>query len=386
MDRITGSDALGMMEAYSAVYAPQELTEEQVWEEVELWVNSLVEEGYDLSEYTWEDMYEHYLNEGGAGPRATTAGPTMYGPNDPRRTQSGPYQSRFARPRNAGTSQYRYSVNVGDLGSQYRGQELQAAARARASQVGTPRQGTAGGPTTGGNTPIPARPVAQPSARPPAAQSPARPPAAQPPARPTAAPAGTSRPNAPTRPATPSYSGATGVRPVGTPLPTGAVTPVAGTPAQNATVSAPASRPSLAAQAAELRAMRKASQQRIIAQGGTPATPLVQSFDPFDVVMGYLIDEGYAENEEAASVIMANMSDEWREEIIDEANRAEQELGLSSRERERARNLQGNLSKPIFYQRRNSQLGNKSDSGMNRMHKRLTNKRRKEHEERRGQG
>jgi hypothetical protein len=29
-------------------------------EEVELWVNELVEEGYDLSEYTWEDMFDIY--------------------------------------------------------------------------------------------------------------------------------------------------------------------------------------------------------------------------------------------------------------------------------------------------------------------------------------
>jgi len=32
-------------------------------EEVETWVNSLIEEGYDLSEYTWEDMYEMYVTE-----------------------------------------------------------------------------------------------------------------------------------------------------------------------------------------------------------------------------------------------------------------------------------------------------------------------------------
>ena len=60
MSRLTGSDAKGLMEAYQAVYAPQELTEEQVWEEVENWVNSLLEEGYDLSEYTWDEMYEAY--------------------------------------------------------------------------------------------------------------------------------------------------------------------------------------------------------------------------------------------------------------------------------------------------------------------------------------
>jgi len=66
MSRLTASDVQSMMEAYAAVYAPQEkieLTEEQVWEEVEAWVNSLLEEGYDLSEYTWEEMYEEYLRE-----------------------------------------------------------------------------------------------------------------------------------------------------------------------------------------------------------------------------------------------------------------------------------------------------------------------------------
>ena len=33
-----------------------------VGEEVENWVNSLIDEGYDLSEYTWDDMYEMYVN------------------------------------------------------------------------------------------------------------------------------------------------------------------------------------------------------------------------------------------------------------------------------------------------------------------------------------
>ena len=61
MSRLTGADAYGLMEAYQAVYAPQELTEEQVLEEVETWVNDLIEEGYDLSDYTWEEMYESYL-------------------------------------------------------------------------------------------------------------------------------------------------------------------------------------------------------------------------------------------------------------------------------------------------------------------------------------
>ena len=78
MSRLTGADAYGLMEAYNNVYAPQELTEEQVWEEVETWVNSLLEEGYDLSDYTWEEMFEAYLEEQGgtnrtrSGERATS--------------------------------------------------------------------------------------------------------------------------------------------------------------------------------------------------------------------------------------------------------------------------------------------------------------------------
>ena len=52
MYRLTGKEAFGLMEAYQAVYQP-ELREEQIWEEVENWVHSLLEEGYDLSDYTW---------------------------------------------------------------------------------------------------------------------------------------------------------------------------------------------------------------------------------------------------------------------------------------------------------------------------------------------
>ena len=35
----------------------------KVKEDFELWVNELVEEGYDLSDYTWDKMYEFYLDE-----------------------------------------------------------------------------------------------------------------------------------------------------------------------------------------------------------------------------------------------------------------------------------------------------------------------------------
>ena len=44
----------------------------------------------------------------------------------------------------------------------------------------------------------------------------------------------------------------------------------------------------------------------------------MESYDLFDYMMEYLIDEGYADTNENALVIMANMSEEWRESIIEQ--------------------------------------------------------------------
>ena len=47
-------------------------------EDFEFWVDSLVEEGYDLSDYTWEEMYEAYIEEARAeGVKPYKAGPTQ---------------------------------------------------------------------------------------------------------------------------------------------------------------------------------------------------------------------------------------------------------------------------------------------------------------------
>jgi len=42
-----------------------------------------------------------------------------------------------------------------------------------------------------------------------------------------------------------------------------------------------------------------------------------QSFDLFDVIKGHLLDEGYADTEQAALAIMSNMSEEWKQSIIE---------------------------------------------------------------------
>jgi hypothetical protein len=43
-------------------------------------------------------------------------------------------------------------------------------------------------------------------------------------------------------------------------------------------------------------------------------------YDTFDTVLEHLIAEGYADTNESALVIMANMSEEWRQSILDEGD------------------------------------------------------------------
>ena len=49
----------------------------------------------------------------------------------------------------------------------------------------------------------------------------------------------------------------------------------------------------------------------------TRPTPLKDDVDLFDIVKGHLMSEGYADTEEAALAIMANMSEEWRQSIVE---------------------------------------------------------------------
>jgi hypothetical protein len=48
-----------------------------------------------------------------------------------------------------------------------------------------------------------------------------------------------------------------------------------------------------------------------------PTAFQANSFDPFDVIKGHLLDEGYADTEDAALAIMSNMSEEWKQSIIE---------------------------------------------------------------------
>jgi len=50
-----------------------------------------------------------------------------------------------------------------------------------------------------------------------------------------------------------------------------------------------------------------------------------ENSDFFDIIKGHLLDEGYADTEQAALVIMANMSEEWKQSIVEMALTPEQE-------------------------------------------------------------
>ena len=45
--------------------------------------------------------------------------------------------------------------------------------------------------------------------------------------------------------------------------------------------------------------------------------------DIYDIILSHLLDEGYADTQQAAEAIMVNMSEEWREDIV-EANRGDE--------------------------------------------------------------
>lgn len=60
-----------------------------------------------------------------------------------------------------------------------------------------------------------------------------------------------------------------------------------------------------------------------------------EDVDLYDVILDHLLDEGYADTEENAITIMANMSEEWIDEILDEAK---EEEGKSDYEKRGIRN------------------------------------------------
>jgi hypothetical protein len=273
MSRLTGADAYGLMEAYQAVYAPQELTEEQVWEEVENWVNSLVEEGYDLSEYTWEEMYESYIEEAGMDVFSAIKG-----------AQQKP-STIFTRP-------IPKAPPLGQPGSGFQNTRPVLGMPTPAltlppNRVGPGLVGGKVGPKIVGPGAAPARP---------AAGTPA--PAAS---KVTPKPAATSSTPRPKDTSITDMIGRSQVR-QGAAINTGNASSDARAIAARSSVGT-TPKPSTPTPAAK----QSPRQARL---------NMEMEYDTFDTVLEYLVSEGYADTEESALVIMANMSEEWKQSII----------------------------------------------------------------------
>jgi len=314
-----------LMEAYNAVYAPQELTEEQIWEEVESWVNSLLEEGYDLSEYTWEEMYEAYLNE---------APMTAF--------QAAGGQAKLDQL-NKGRSGRQFRFQARDIEKQGQDNLYRAGGGDAARAQGPTRNQNVRG---GGTVKVPTltrqdiinRGTVAAGAKP----KPGTPPApAKPGTTPTAAKPGT--PPAPAKPGTPGAAAKPAPAPAATkPTAPAAAKPTApaAKPAGSAMDQFAKANPKLAASAAERDRTRGTSattnplMKDMKANLPAPKSPapstaktgfdlakkgvnLAASVDIFDLVKGHLLDEGYADNEDAALAIMANMSEEWKQSILE---------------------------------------------------------------------
>ena len=300
MSRLTGKESFGLMEAYQAVYAPQELTEEQVWEGVENWVHSLLEEGYDLSDYTWEEMYEGYITEvnlaGQKGldkvrsdmdaerqsatklddARAKRFGPGVYRTVSPAQTAAKiePYKSKFAGARDAAFEKAKQIKGSPVLGPKI---------------VGS------------GTSPTPARPAAPATSSSPAATAPSSSPAAA-------------------KTTTPEKK-------------------MGGDPMDQWARA----NPTLAAKVKPGQSGYDTIKARLSADNDRQ-----ENYDAYDLVLSHLINEGYADTQEAALAIMGNMSEEWSQSIISEGpnydkNRQRAAKRAAERNEARKRGQTGNV-------------------------------------------
>jgi hypothetical protein len=70
-----------------------------------------------------------------------------------------------------------------------------------------------------------------------------------------------------------------------------------------------------------------------------------ESFDLYDIILSHLLDEGYADTEESATAIMVNMSEDWKENIMErDAERGEDDPAV----RAHNKSLKGKDGKPLY--------------------------------------
>lgn len=319
MSRITGSEVASLMEAYSSVYAPQELTEEQVWEEVENWVNSLLEEGYDLSEYTWEEMYEAYLTEmGQPGARSTGQNSSVFTlPKTPSAGSAGGSGSGGRRGSGSASSKSTFQ-NTGGYG-RYGAPSSQVKTPTPAAATGN-GSGDGGGRTgsgDGGGRRIPTAPKVAPTKPAPAGQTgdKAKDMATWAKANPklAAAAAERARTRGTSSTTNPQMADMKSRLPAAAPK-------VAPSNTLSSTVAA-ASKPAAFNPAPEV----KATNTIAASPKPAPVSPRQQrlnmemEYDAYDLVLEYLLSEGHVETVEEAHYVMMEMDAETIGTIVEAA-------------------------------------------------------------------
>ena len=382
MHRLTGSEVQSLMEAYNSVYAPQELTEEQIWEEIENWVNSLIDEGYDLSEYTWDDLYECYITEikftpsGGMPPTTTPRGSsatskikftplggssaTSTGVSGLSAADRSAYSNgggNAAAQRGMGSSiaqviaqgkknlermdqglgrgdkvrraqdvaAYRSAMRIPPTGSRFvtttpRGSSATSTGVSGLSAADRSAYSNGGGNAAaqrGMGSSI-AQVIAQGKKNLERMdQGKPAPPGSSPTSGSSSA--ADQRVIVP-RPAQPILGNSRIQAPRPTQTPAKPTTSIQPPTATSSPQTFPPPRDGLSQierDTEEVRRMIKQSQARQQGDSELLASITDESYDSYDAVMNYLIGEGYAETEYAAMAIMANMSEEWRQNIIE---------------------------------------------------------------------
>ncbi len=343
--KMEGQDIKGLMEAYSHIYSEPELLEEEV--EVEEVDMELEEDSEVLDEQgNRRRPSQETINRN----RSALANTLLYGNPEGRRNRvTTPRQRRGSGARNRSSSSSS-SRPVANLPADYKKTELAAGAAAEKSRPG------AGLPVSGGGNQGSNRPAPRPSS------APASKPAAAAPAKDRMASASKEDRMAAWAKANPKLAAAKAERdrtrgtssttnplmkdmksrlPAAAPKKTGGEAAAASKTGPKFNANAPklnvASAPSGAATAGAAKAAASKTAPKFnpsapkidlksktapAKAAGTKFNPnapkiLNQDVDIFDIIKGHLLDEGFAETEEAAMAIMANMSEEWRQDIIE---------------------------------------------------------------------
>ena len=83
-------------------------------------------------------------------------------------------------------------------------------------------------------------------------------------------------------------------------------------------------------------------------------TTINASYDLYDIILSHLLDEGYADTQEAAEVMMVNMSEEWKESIVVEDIESRREMLKQQRIQQRTSSTEAQKRKRFKDQDRES--------------------------------